>query len=164
MYGLGADGDDSNGNRRRRRYPDLHKRSSSCHESPWGMEENISLNSAVSNAERFSLRHPGRDLAIAVRGVFGAKGWRIAFLAGLVLPAALLGLGTIDFPQGLPMLAVSGLLVGLGTRLGSGCTSGHGVCGLANLSPRSLVATSSFMIVAAATVFLVRHGALLWHS
>jgi uncharacterized membrane protein YedE/YeeE len=100
----------------------------------------------------------------AVRGVFGAKGWRIAFLVGLVLPAALLGLGTIDFPQGLPVLAVSGLLVGFGTRLGSGCTSGHGVCGLANLSPRSLLATLSFMIVAAATVFLVRHGALLWRS
>jgi uncharacterized membrane protein YedE/YeeE len=91
-------------------------------------------------------------------------GWRIAFLAGLVLPAALLGLGSIDFPQGLPVLALSGLLVGFGTRLGSGCTSGHGVCGLANLSPRALVATLSFMIVAAATVFLVRHGALLWRS
>jgi uncharacterized protein len=100
----------------------------------------------------------------AVRGAFGARGWRIAFLVGLVLPAALLGLGSIDFPQGLPVLAVSGLLVGFGTRLGSGCTSGHGVCGLANLSPRSLLATLSFMIVAAATVFLVRHGALLWHS
>jgi uncharacterized protein len=100
----------------------------------------------------------------AVRGVFGAKGWRIAFLVGLALPAALLGLGTIDFPQGLPVLAVSGLLVGFGTRLGSGCTSGHGVCGLANLSPRSLLATLSFMIVAAGTVFLVRHGALPWHS
>ncbi len=99
-----------------------------------------------------------------VRGVFGAMAWRIAFLVGLVLPAALLGLGTIDFPQGLPVLAVSGLLVGFGTRLGSGCTSGHGVCGLANLSPRSLVATLSFMLIAAATVFLVRHGALLWHS
>ncbi len=99
-----------------------------------------------------------------VRGVFGAARWRIAFLAGLILPAALFGLGTIDFPQGLPVLTLSGLLVGFGTRLGSGCTSGHGVCGLANLSPRSLVATLSFMIVAAATVFLVRHGAPLWHS
>jgi uncharacterized membrane protein YedE/YeeE len=98
-----------------------------------------------------------------VSGAFGPKGWRIAFLVGLVLPAALLGLGAIDFPQGLPVLAASGLLVGFGTRLGSGCTSGHGVCGLGNLSPRSLLATLTFMIVAAATVFLVRHGALLWH-
>jgi hypothetical protein len=100
----------------------------------------------------------------AVRGVFGAKAWRIAFLLGLVLPAALLGLGTIEFPQRLPVLAASGLLVGLGTRLGSGCTSGHGVCGLANLSLRSLVATLTFMSVAVATVFLVRHGTLLWRS
>jgi uncharacterized protein len=99
-----------------------------------------------------------------VRGVFGAKGWRIAFLIGLVLPAAILGLGRIEFAQGLPLLALSGLLVGFGTRLGSGCTSGHGVCGIANLSPRSLLATLTFMIVAAATVFLVRHGQLLWHS
>jgi uncharacterized protein len=103
-------------------------------------------------------------LESAVRGVFGPKGWRIAFLIGLVIPAALMGLGSIEFPQGLPILAVSGLLVGFGTRLGSGCTSGHGVCGIANISPRSLLATLTFMIVAAATVFLVRHGALLWHS
>lgn len=103
-------------------------------------------------------------LESTVHGVFGTKGWRIAFLVGLVLPVALLGLGAIEFPQGLPVLAVSGMLVGFGTRLGSGCTSGHGVCGLANLSPRSLLATLTFMIVAAATVFLVRHGSVLWHS
>ncbi len=100
----------------------------------------------------------------AVKGVFGPQGWRIAFLIGLVLPAAVLGLGRIEFAQGLPLLALSGLLVGFGTRLGSGCTSGHGVCGLANLSPRSLLATLTFMIVAAATVFFVRHGNLVWHS
>jgi uncharacterized membrane protein YedE/YeeE len=100
----------------------------------------------------------------AVRGLFGGQRWRIAFLLGLVLPAAVFGLGAIEFAQGLPVLAVSGLLVGFGTRLGSGCTSGHGVCGLANLSPRSLVATLTFMAVAAATVFLVRHGSSLWHS
>jgi uncharacterized protein len=100
----------------------------------------------------------------AVRGVFGENGWRIAFLLGLVVPAAVVGLGAIDFAQGLPVLALSGLLVGFGTRLGSGCTSGHGVCGLANLSPRSLVATITFMAVAAATVYLVRHGSFLWHS
>jgi uncharacterized membrane protein YedE/YeeE len=55
------------------------------------------------------------------------------------------------------MLAVGGSLVGFGTRLGSGCTSGHGVCGLARLSPRSIVATGTFMVVAAITVFLVRN-------
>jgi hypothetical protein len=100
----------------------------------------------------------------AVRGLFGEKGWRIAFLLGLIIPAAVVGLGPIEFAQGLPVLAISGLLVGFGTRLGSGCTSGHGVCGLANLSLRSLVATLSFMTVAAATVYLVRHGAFLWRS
>jgi uncharacterized membrane protein YedE/YeeE len=99
-----------------------------------------------------------------VRGVFGAKGWRIAFLVGLVLPAAALGLGRIEFAQGLPLLAVSGLLVGFGTRLGYGCTSGHGVCGISNLSPRSALATLTFMIVAAVTVFLLRHGGLVWRS
>jgi uncharacterized membrane protein YedE/YeeE len=100
----------------------------------------------------------------AVRGLFGESGWRIAFLLGLVIPAAAFGLGPIEFAQGVPLLAASGLLVGFGTRLGSGCTSGHGVCGLANLSPRSLVTTLCFMTVAAATVYLVRHGAFLWHS
>lgn len=99
----------------------------------------------------------------SIRGVFGPKAWRLAFLIGLVLPALFVGLGSIEFAQGLPMLAFAGLLVGFGTRLGSGCTSGHGVCGLANLSPRSLVATLCFMVVAAATVFLVRHGGLNWH-
>jgi uncharacterized membrane protein YedE/YeeE len=105
----------------------------------------------------------------SVRGAIGPQGWRAAFLIGLVLPAAVFGLGPIDFAQigfapELPLLAVAGLLVGIGTRMGSGCTSGHGVCGLANLSPRSLVATSSFMTVAAATVFIVRHGTFPWHS
>jgi uncharacterized membrane protein YedE/YeeE len=100
----------------------------------------------------------------SVRGVIGPKGWRLAFLIGLVLPAAFFGLGSIEFAQGLPLLALAGLLVGFGTRLGSGCTSGHGVCGLANFSLRSLLATLSFMIVAAATVYLIRHGELIWHS
>jgi uncharacterized protein len=100
----------------------------------------------------------------AVRGLLGEKGWRIAFLIGLVAPAEVFGLGPIEFEQALPLLAVSGLLVGFGTRLGSGCTSGHSVCGLANLSLRSLIATLSFMTVAAATVYLVRHGAFLWRS
>jgi uncharacterized membrane protein YedE/YeeE len=100
----------------------------------------------------------------AVRGLIGESGWRIAFLLGLVIPAAVFELGPIEFAQGLPLLALSGFLVGFGTRLGSGCTSGHGVCGLANLSSRSLVATLIFMTVAAAVVYFVRHGALLWHS
>ncbi len=57
----------------------------------------------------------------------------------------------------LPLLALAGLLVGFGARLGSGCTSGHGVCGLARLSPRSMVATGTFMAVAILTVLVTRH-------
>jgi len=88
--------------------------------------------------------------------------WRWAFLAGLVASsfvAPLVGIvpATVTQQVGSVGLCVSGLLVGFGTSLGSGCTSGHGVCGLANLSPRSLVATFTFILVAAATVFLVRH-------
>ena len=87
--------------------------------------------------------------------------WRVAFILGLVGGAALDALMRGGFALRLqadgPMLILAGLLVGFGTRLGSGCTSGHGVCGLARRSPRSLVATMIFMIVAVLTVFLTRH-------
>lgn len=89
-------------------------------------------------------------------------GWRIAFLLGLVLgPWMAVGIGLpmpevrVDAPE--PVVIAAGLLVGFGTRLGSGCTSGHGVCGLARLSPRSLAATVTFMLVAAIVVFVARH-------
>jgi uncharacterized membrane protein YedE/YeeE len=90
-------------------------------------------------------------------GRVGPHAWRLAFVLGLVIPAAVLGLPRITFAGGLPWLAVSGLLVGIGTQVGAGCTSGHGVCGLANLSLRSLVATLTFMATAALTVYVVRH-------
>jgi uncharacterized membrane protein YedE/YeeE len=90
-------------------------------------------------------------------GDAGDGGWRLAFLVGLVAPAFVLGVPDVVFAGGLPWLAVSGLLVGIGTQVGSGCTSGHGVCGLSNLSPRSLVATTVFMGVAMFTVYVVRH-------
>ena len=88
--------------------------------------------------------------------------WRVGFLAGLVGGAALAMLAgvapaTIEITGSLPLLIGGGLLVGFGTRLGSGCTSGHGVCGLARLSPRSLAATGIFMATAAATLFAMRH-------
>jgi uncharacterized membrane protein YedE/YeeE len=88
--------------------------------------------------------------------------WRLAFVAGLLLGGvAAVSWGGFALGPGLqrplPLLVVAGLLVGFGTRLGSGCTSGHGVCGLARLSPRSLVATLTFMGTAALTVFVVRH-------
>jgi uncharacterized membrane protein YedE/YeeE len=92
----------------------------------------------------------------------GETGWRIAFIAGLVggplLYAALMGgMPAIEVTQSATLLVVGGLLVGYGTRLGNGCTSGHGVCGLARLSPRSIVATFVFLGTALVTVFLVRH-------
>jgi uncharacterized membrane protein YedE/YeeE len=88
--------------------------------------------------------------------------WRLAFLAGAVgapLIATLLG---AEFSFASPttgvLLAVGGVIVGIGVTYGSGCTSGHGVCGLARLSPRSFVATATFMVTTFATVTLIRHG------
>ena len=91
----------------------------------------------------------------------GDVAWRIAFIAGLLAAPAVFRLAatpsapTIDASY--PVLALAGLLVGIGTRYGSGCTSGHGVCGLSRLSPRSLVATLCFMLSAFTTVYVVRH-------
>jgi len=90
-----------------------------------------------------------------LHGALGEQAWRLAFLAGLVLPAAIVGTGPIGWQAPTPVLALAGTLVGFGTRLGSGCTSGHGVCGVANLSPRSFVATVTFVAVAALTVAAV---------
>ncbi|MEI6984915.1 MAG: YeeE/YedE family protein [Rhodospirillaceae bacterium] len=90
------------------------------------------------------------------------RGWRWAFLGGLVagppVVAFIYGIAPLGMPiLSLPLMAAAGLLVGLGTGLGSGCTSGHGVCGLARLSGRSLVATLVFMATGMATVYLIRH-------
>ncbi|PYE83742.1 hypothetical protein DFP88_103100 [Pseudoroseicyclus aestuarii] len=89
-------------------------------------------------------------------------GWRLAFLAGLIAAPVVLMLAGNGVPQtvpaSLPGMAAAGLLVGLGTALGSGCTSGHGVCGLARLSRRSAAAVALFMAAAFATVFVLRHG------
>jgi uncharacterized membrane protein YedE/YeeE len=89
------------------------------------------------------------------------RGWRIGVLAGILLAPSVFALfsrgGAPVFTTPWPLLVVSGLLVGFGTRLGSGCTSGHGICGLSRLSPRSAVATGIFLVTAIATVFAVRH-------
>jgi uncharacterized protein len=88
------------------------------------------------------------------------RDWRLAFLLGLVAaPLALMLGGTVEqtVPENLLGMAVAGLLVGLGTALGSGCTSGHGVCGLARLSRRSLAAVLTFMAAGFSTVFVLRH-------
>lgn len=94
-------------------------------------------------------------------GPAGDRGWAIAFLAGMMLAGAvvLLVTGRVANPLASPLqLVVAGLLVGFGARLGSGCTSGHGVCGLSRMSPRSLVATLAFMGAGFVTVFLIRHA------
>ena len=98
---------------------------------------------------------------LLVPTVKGDRLWRAAFLLGLIAGAALYGAWRGTLPLQLdvhgPVLVIAGVLVGIGTRLGSGCTSGHGVCGLARRSPRSLLATVSFMAVAMLTVYLTRH-------
>jgi uncharacterized protein len=112
----------------------------------------------------------GRILGIS--GILGGllttksadAGWRIAFLLGLlaapatltlITPANFLSAPRID--SGIATIVIAGLLVGYGTRLGSGCTSGHGVCGISRLSPRSLVSTAAFMAAGFAVVFVIRH-------
>lgn len=91
----------------------------------------------------------------------GDVAWRVAFLAGLIgaplAYGAVLTLPEVRIDADFPTLIIAGLLVGVGTRYGSGCTSGHGVCGLSRMSPRSLVATVAFMLAGFATVFVVRH-------
>jgi len=116
-------------------------------------------------------------LMLTLGRVFGATGilagffqpssgpdwsWRAALLAGMVsAPAAILlvtgQMPAIQVPVSTPMMIIGGFIVGLGVTFGSGCTSGHGVCGMARLSPRSIVATLTFMIFTAATVYVVRH-------
>jgi len=87
--------------------------------------------------------------------------WRMAFIGGLIIaPLVYALMAALPVPQidaGYGTLVAAGLLVGIGTRYGSGCTSGHGVCGLSRLSPRSLAATAAFMAAGFATVFVIRH-------
>ena len=90
----------------------------------------------------------------------GDMAWRILFVLGLVVGAGLYSLVApvqLRIDASWPVLIAGGLLVGFGTQLGRGCTSGHGVCGMARLSPRSIAATAVFMLSAMATVFLARH-------
>ncbi len=91
----------------------------------------------------------------------GDVGWRAAFVLGMLLAPVLWAmfapLPSIEIEASNGVLIVAGLIVGLGTRYGSGCTSGHGVCGLSRLSPRSMVATGSFMAAGFVTVYVVRH-------
>ena len=109
----------------------------------------------------------GRTLGISgiVDGFLTARDrefcWRATFLLGLLAAPTALKLFSTPTPPNIDMswmqLTIAGLLVGFGTRLGSGCTSGHGICGLSRLSPRSLVATPIFMFAGFLTVYVVRH-------
>ena len=87
--------------------------------------------------------------------------WRIAFVGGLIVAPLIWQLfsqlPTIQIDADYGMLIIAGLLVGIGTRYGAGCTSGHGVCGISRLSPRAIVATLSFMAAGFATVYVARH-------
>ncbi len=107
-----------------------------------------------------------------ISGIYGAvlgrdtadRSWRLTFLLGLLTGGAVLAIvfphtlpTQYDIPTGHGMLLVSGLLVGIGTQLGGGCTSGHGVCGIGRFSPRSIVATITFMTAGMLTVMIARH-------
>ena len=96
-----------------------------------------------------------------LRPMAGDIGWRMAFVSGLVGAPLIYNLATplpaVHVDATMTTLVVAGLLVGVGTRYGSGCTSGHGVCGLSRLSLRSMVATASFMLAGFVTVFIARH-------
>ena len=101
--------------------------------------------------------------ATVVRIADAGPPWKLAaaFVIGLPIGAAITSLlvrrPDIEVTSSVPLLIAAGLLVGFGTRLGNGCTSGHGVCGIGRLSPRSIAATLTFMAAAIATVFITRH-------
>jgi uncharacterized membrane protein YedE/YeeE len=134
------------------------------HFTPWA---SLAGGVTIGLAAAALLLLTGRTLGIS--GIFyGALtghgpdfSWRATFLLGLLDAPTVLKIffspmpPQIDAP--LALLAVAGLLVGFGTRLGNGCTSGHGICGLSRLSPRSLVATLTFMFVGFVTVYVARH-------
>ena len=134
------------------------------HFTPWSaLAGGMTIGIAVT---LFALLN-GRIAGISgiVGGLFrlqtGDMGWRIAFVAGLVAAPLVWqlfhSLPALQIDTGYGMLALAGLVVGIGTRYGSGCTSGHGVCGMSRLSPRSIVATLAFMGTGFVTVYLMRH-------
>jgi hypothetical protein len=105
----------------------------------------------------------GIALNALTAGDAAGRSWRLAFVLGLPLGAlAVTAVGlkdwsSLSFPASLPATVIAGFIVGVGSTFGSGCTSGHGICGLARFSLRSIVATATFMATAAATVLVIRH-------
>lgn len=135
-----------------------------AHFTPWAA---LAGGVLVGGAAALFILLSGRLLGISgiLGGLLGPRAgdatWRLAFLAGLLLAPTVWSqfapLPPMRMQAGGTVLMVAGLLVGWGTRYGSGCTSGHGVCGLSRLSPRSLAATAAFMAAGFATVYVVRH-------
>lgn len=135
------------------------------HFTPWAA---LAGGVLLGLASAFFVLLNGRILGISgivgglLRPRAGDMGWRLAFVLGMLVAPGLCWLVVgptqprIDANWG--MVVIAGLLVGVGTRYGSGCTSGHGVCGLSRMSPRSLVATLAFMGAGFVTVFLIRHA------
>ena len=132
--------------------------------TPWAsLAGGVLIGAAASLLLLFNGRIAGISGIVGglLRPAKGDVAWRIEFVLGLISAPVVYSLVT-PLPQvrveaGSTLLVVAGLLVGIGTRYGSGCTSGHGVCGLSRRSPRSLVATVAFMLAGFATVFVVRH-------
>lgn len=134
------------------------------HFTPWSsLAGGVLIGAATALFVLFNGRIAGISGIVGglLRPTKGDIGWRIAFVLGLALAPAVYRLVAplpdVRVDAGSTLLVIAGLLVGIGTRYGSGCTSGHGVCGLSRLSPRSLVATMAFMLAGFATVFVVRH-------
>lgn len=134
------------------------------HYTPWAsLAGGVLIGSAAAMLVLFTGRIAG--ISGIVGGLLAPQredvAWRLAFIVGLfAAPVLMLALGYEFAPRidsGVGTLIAAGLLVGLGTSYGSGCTSGHGVCGLSRLSPRSIVATGVFMLAGVATVFVTRH-------
>ena len=135
-----------------------------AHFTPWGsLYGGIVIGLASGLFILFSGRIAGISGIVggALRAAPRDRAWRIAFVSGLVASPVIYSLiaplPPVTIDAAYPTLIAAGLLVGLGTRYGSGCTSGHGVCGLSRRSPRSLAAVVSFMLAGFITVFVVRH-------
>lgn len=134
------------------------------HFTPWNsLAGGILIGLAAAGFALFNGRIAGISGIVGglLRPVSGQTSWRVAFVAGLVIAPllwrSLAALPPIEITASSWLIVLAGLLVGIGTRYGAGCTSGHGVCGLSRLSGRSLAATLTFMAFGFATVFILRH-------